>query len=92
MAKYSIADAKNGLPQLIREAEAGYDVSVTRRGEPVAVIIGTKRYEELTADRPSFWESYQRFRREYDLADLETDPDEVFGDVRDRSTGRDFSW
>ncbi len=92
MMQYSIVEAKNGLPQLVREAEAGSDVQLTRRGKLVAVVIGTRRYEELTSGRPSFWDCYQRFRQEHDLAELDVDPTEVFAAVRDDSPGREFSW
>ncbi len=92
MSQYSIAEAKNGLPGLVREAEAGNDVQLTRRGKLVAVVVSTHRYETLTADRSSFWESYQRFRREHDLAKLDLDPAEIFEGIRDRSPGREFAW
>jgi prevent-host-death family protein len=36
MADYSIADAKNNLPKLVDRALAGEDVTITRRGKPVA--------------------------------------------------------
>lgn len=92
MSEYSIAQAKNHLPRLIREAEAGHDVCLTRRGKPVATLIGAGRYEALTSGKRSFWEAYESFRREYDLAGLEIDVEEVYGKSRDRSPGRDFSW
>ena len=90
--EYSIADAKNHLPQLIREAEAGHDVCLTRRGKPVATLIGIRRHRELTSGRTSFSEAYQGFRQRYDLTELAIDTDEFYGNVRDRSPGRDFSW
>ncbi|HEX9731798.1 MAG TPA: hypothetical protein VGG06_07385 [Thermoanaerobaculia bacterium] len=46
----------------------------------------------MTAAKRSFWDAYQSFRGEYDLAALEIEPDKVYGNVRDRSPGRDFSW
>ncbi len=92
MTQYSIAEAKNGLPQLVRKVEAGDDVQLTRRGKPVAVVVSTRRYQELKTDRPSFWESYQRFRQEHDLARLALDTDEIFGATRDPSPGREFAW
>lgn len=92
MPEYSIAEAKNHLPQLVREAEAGHDVRLTRRGKPVATLIGMARHQELTSPRKSFWEAYQSFRREHDLAELEINPEEIYGNARDRSPGRDFSW
>ena len=47
--------------------------------------------DQSPEERPSFWEAYERFRREQD-PDLELDPDEIFADVRDPSPGRDFRW
>ena len=90
--EYSIAQAKNHLPRLIREAEAGHDVRLTRRGKSVATLIGAERYEALTSSKRSFWEAYESFRREYDLAELAIDVEEVYGDIRDKTPGRDFTW
>jgi len=39
MAAYSIADAKNNFPKLIDRAVAGEDVTITRRGKPIARIV-----------------------------------------------------
>lgn len=90
MAKrHSIADARSNLPQLIRDAEAGDAVELTRRGEGVAVLIGLKQYERFLARSRSFSEALNDFRREFSVADLNIDPDEVFADVRDRNPGRD---
>jgi prevent-host-death family protein len=38
MASYSIAEAKNRLPQLVAAAERGEQVVITRRGKTVAEI------------------------------------------------------
>lgn len=38
MARYSVADAKNGLPRLIDRALAGDQVVITRHGKPVAEL------------------------------------------------------
>ena len=37
----SIADARNRLPALVHQAEAGEAVTITRRGKPVAVVISS---------------------------------------------------
>jgi prevent-host-death family protein len=92
MSDYSVSEAKDSLPRLIRDAEAGQEVRLTRRGHPVAVLVGAQRYEELTLGRPSFAERYRAFRRDFDLESLDIDPDEIFGAVRDRDPGREFSW
>lgn len=92
MSEYSIADAKNGLPQLVRQVEAGYDIQLTRRGKPVAMLVSTERYRQLTSGRTRFSTAYEDFRRDHELAELDLDPDEVYGEIRDRSAGRDFAW
>ena len=87
--KKSIAEARKNLPQLIRDAEAGEAIELTRHGEPVAMIIACDTYDRLTSRRRTFSEAYDEFTREYDLATLYLDPDEIFSDVRDDDPGRD---
>lgn len=90
MAKrHSIADARINLPQLIRDAEAGSAVELTRRGEGVAVLIGWKQYERLVTRSRTFGDAWDEFRREFSPASLKIDPDEVFAGVRDKEPGRD---
>ncbi len=36
---YSVTEAKNRLPELIKEAEAGNRVTITKRGIPVVEIV-----------------------------------------------------
>ena len=87
--QHSIAEARNQLPRLVREAESGKAVELTRRGEAVAVLIGRRQYEDLIAPARRFSEAWDTFVREVNLQELEIDPDEVFADTRDRSPGRD---
>ncbi len=37
---YTVAEAKNRLPELIKQAEAGTRITITRRGIPVVEIVG----------------------------------------------------
>jgi antitoxin Phd len=90
--KYSIAEARDNLPAVVHEVEDGTLVELTRRGKPVAVLLGIDQYEKLAEGRRDFWDAYQEFRRAFDLVQLGIDPDEVFAAVRDPSPGRDFSW
>ena len=87
--KHSIADARGNLPKLVREAESGTAVELTRRGEPVAVLIGRKEYERLISRSRLFSEAWDEFVLEVDLTKLEIDPDEVFGGARDAAPGRE---
>ena len=87
--QHSIASARNNLPQIVRDAESGKPVELTRRGEVVAVLIGRRQYERLVSKSLRFSEAWKAFTSEVALADLKIDPDEVFADVRERAPGRD---
>ncbi len=39
MSEYSIAEARNNLPKLVDRAVAGEEVTITRRGKPVAQLV-----------------------------------------------------
>jgi prevent-host-death family protein len=86
----SIATARSHLPQLVREAEAGKTVELTRRGEAVAVLIGRRQYEQLKSRFRPFSEVWDEFTRKFPPGEIDIDPDEVFRDVRDKDPGRDF--
>ncbi len=85
----SIADARRNLPSLIREAENGKAVTLTRHGTPVAVLVGQRQYERLAAGRRSFADAYNHFAQAAKLAELNLDPDALFADTRDSAPGRD---
>jgi prevent-host-death family protein len=87
--QHSIAEARNNLPSLVRAAESGKAVELTRRGEPVAVLIGRRQYERLILKYRGFSEAYEEFTREIDLDELAIDPDELFAGARDQSHGRE---
>lgn len=87
--QHSIAEARSNLPKLVRRAESGRAVELTRRGEGVAVLIGRRQYERFLSQSRRFSEAWDAFSREVDLAELEIDPDDVFASVRDNAPGRD---
>lgn len=88
-SSYSIAQAKDQLARLVREAETGKPVELTRRGKPVAVVVSTADYARLRGDIPSFWEYLSSFREREGLEDGREDLDGVFDDVRDTGEGRE---
>ena len=89
MAKQqSIAEARSSLPSLVREVESGKSVELTRRGQPVAMLIGRQEYARLASRHRSFSEAYADFTRDIDLKELVIDPQEVFATARDESRGR----
>lgn len=84
----SIAEAKNQLPALIHQVEAGEAVTITRRGKPVAVVVSVEVYEHLRAApalRKSGWDVLQEIRAELAAADVSPDwTDEEIDGWRDR--------
>ena len=85
---YSIAKARNQFAALVRDAEeSNQPVQVTRRGQPVAVILSAQEYARLLANQPErdFWAAYQEWRQKWHAAELDLDPDAIWGDVRDQT-------
>lgn len=59
---YSVADAKNRLPAVLREAEAGEPIEITRHGKPVAVVLSIDAWRRLQAPRADLWAAYEAWR------------------------------
>ena len=87
--KHSIADARRNLPRLVREAEQGKTVELTRRGKPVAILIGRGSFERLAAGRRGFRDAYDEFATAVDVSALALNPDKIFESVRDLTSGPD---
>lgn len=59
---YTIAEAKNRFPAMVRDAEREGFVEVTRRGRRVARLVSEEEFERRLAERPPLWEVVQRIR------------------------------
>jgi prevent-host-death family protein len=88
MKQYSIAEARDQFAAIIRDVESDRPVEVTRRGQPVAVVLSIDEYRRLTATGQSFWSVYKVFRERHDLA-ADGVTEEEFPAPRDRSPGRE---
>jgi prevent-host-death family protein len=86
--RYSIAEARHNLAALVHDLERTPRIELTRRGEPVAVLLSLREYRRLSRPAPDFWQAYQQFRKTVEAARTELNPDDVFDKVRDRSAGR----
>ena len=86
--KCSITEARRNLSRLVREAEHGKTVQLTRRGKTVAVLVGHQKFEQLADGRRSFAEAFREFKTTVDLAKLDLDPNKLFAGVRDTAPGR----
>jgi len=89
---YSIAEARNQFATLVRDAEeSNQPVQVTRRGQPVAVILSAEEYARLLANQPErdFWSAYQEWRQKWNVSELDMNPDEIWGDAREQTPAPD---
>jgi prevent-host-death family protein len=84
---YSVADARAHLPDILDDVEAGKDVQLTRRGQPVAVVMSQQRYDDLRRERSQFGAAYRAFLARHTPGDIGLDAD-FFDSLRDRQPGR----
>jgi antitoxin Phd len=88
--RYSIAEARQNLAAIVHELEKKPVIELTRRGEPVAVMMSIEEYTQMKESRRDFWAAYQKFRKEVNLEELNID-DSVFEGLRDKSPGREVN-
>ena len=86
---YSIAEARNELPELIHDTEHGGTIEITRRGKPVAVVLSIEEYRRIVSARPTFAEAYGAWQNSVDRSITAVDSD-YFSSLRDRTPGRDI--
>lgn len=67
----TIYDARNNFSSLVKTAEEGEPVELTRHDKPVAVIISWEQYEKKIKKK-TFIERMEEIRKEY--ADVLADP------------------
>ncbi|BAY90968.1 MULTISPECIES: type II toxin-antitoxin system Phd/YefM family antitoxin [unclassified Tolypothrix] len=89
--QYSIEEIPVNFNRIIEEVEQGEPIQITRQGQQVAVILSSAEYERLLNKSPRFWESVTKFRQEIIEEGIDINPDEVWQDVRDKSSGREVN-
>lgn len=87
--RYSIAEARQNLAAIVHELEQAAQIELTRRGEPVAVLLSLTEYQRLVAPQRDFWGAYTAFREQFALDDR--DVNEFLRDLRDPAAGRAVS-
>ena len=86
--QFSIAEAKNRLPNIIHYVEKGPHVELTRRGKPVAMLLSIREYERLSRKYTGFWNAISEFRRKFEDEGIEISERDFKG-LRDLSVGRE---
>ena len=75
MCRATIYDARNNFSALVKRAENGEPVELTRHDKPVAVFISWKDYEEVKKPKKPFIQQILEFREKYkDVLDDEGIP------------------
>jgi prevent-host-death family protein len=92
MSEVSIAEAKNHLPRVVQQAEAGETIHITRRGKPVAVLISDREFARLSAPRQGFTEFAQEWRKNMIARGIEFPTAGELDNLRDNSARPDISW
>lgn len=87
----SIAEARAHLPGLVRDAEDGDPVQITRWGKPVAVLVSVSKYNEMALGRPSFGSALDDLLKEIGMTEIGLERGE-FEDLRDSGVGRRPAW
>ncbi len=87
----SIAEARAKLSGLVKEAEEGAAVRITRWGTPVAVLVSAARYQRLAHGRPSFGAALDDYLEGMEIARIGLEEGE-FENLRDREAGRGPRW
>jgi prevent-host-death family protein len=88
--RYSIAEARSRLPSIVDEAESGIAVELTRRGQPVAVLVSSREFERLRGKRLHFSDAYKKFLERHSLEEIGVESDFAVS-TRDTTTGRKVS-
>lgn len=81
----SIAAARDRLASLVHEVEDGPPVEITRRGQPVAVLLSYHEYQRLLGEGPSFWDAMIAWRSSTHA----DDPQNILG-IEPALSERDF--
>ena len=87
--RYSIAEARHDLAAIVHELEQQPTIELTRRGEPVAVLISLREHQRLLARQRDFWSAYTAFRQQFALED--DDVDDLIQNTRDPAPGREVT-
>lgn len=91
MPSYSIAEARNRFAELVHELDHVPQIEVTRRGQPVAVLVSVAEFKRLRSGGLTFWDAYTAFAQAVDLAPLDIEPEDFAG-LRELSPGREMTW
>lgn len=74
---FSVAEARDQLAELLRQAEAGEAITIARRGKPVARLVSEQTYQRLTGQMRGRSQRIDWGTTSIDLRDFEFDRDDA---------------
>jgi hypothetical protein len=77
------------MTPLLEQAFAKAQELPAAQQDSIAAMV-LQEIREHNTGSPDLWTAIQKFRAEHDLSDLNVE--EVFGNVRDRTPGREVEW
>ena len=94
LTEISLSEARANLADTLRRVEQqGEPAFISRRGEPVAVLLSLAQYERLRSGASSGLAGRLAAWRELHADALRADDaDDFLAGVRDASPGREFAW
>lgn len=84
---YSVGSARANLPAILDDVQSGRVIEVTRRGQPVAVIMSPAEYATLEPRQSTFGEACAQFRERFAVRESGLDRG-FFQALRDPRPGR----
>ena len=92
MQIYSIAEAKDQLPRILRNLNQFGEVQLTRYGKPIAVLLSAQQYRLLQQRQALDFNDVLRTLRENIANTSELDDTQVFETNRHEQHDRDFTF
>jgi antitoxin (DNA-binding transcriptional repressor) of toxin-antitoxin stability system len=83
--QYSVNQVPDYWTDIIKRVEQGDSIQLIRNSEVFAMLVPVQ-YDEAPS-KQNFWQALQIFRQQVDITDLYDE--DIFGNVRDRSPGRE---
>jgi prevent-host-death family protein len=92
-------EARNRLTAIVREAEEGTPIQLSRHGKPVAVLMGMETLARLESSEAGFARRYERFLESWKYGDADgfgvdatvggdSGADDLFQGLRSSEPGR----
>lgn len=87
------SEARAQLANALRSVEAGNaPFSISRRGQVAGVLMSFEQYQRMSGAATGFAEKLSRWRTEQLTTPEGLPADDPFADLRQKDSGREFSW